>query len=146
MKRDNFCKVTPCFGNNIILPKQGREIIPPFRLSEIIIPFHGCATWEIIPPFRLSEIIIPFSDEIIPFYAFVLVQRGSCGKLGQERTLAPELRPQDRNTGSATTKSLNWIATTKSVNWIHHHGALGLSEAAASRQTTQSVRGEECRA
>ena len=37
-----------------------------------------------------------------------------------------------------TTKSLNWTATAKSLNWAHQRDTLGLSEAAASRQTTQS--------
>ena len=41
-------------------------------------------------------------------------------------------------TWAATTKSLNWVATAKSVNCPRQRGTLGLSEAAASRQTGQS--------
>ena len=41
-------------------------------------------------------------------------------------------------TWAATTKSLNWAATAKSLNCYRQCGTLGLSEAAASRQTGQS--------
>ena len=48
--------------------------------------------------------------------------------------------PPPSATWAATTKSLNWAATAKSLNCYRQRGTLGLSEAAASRQTGQSER------